>query len=101
MIARWGETEAVRRTVMKREMSAGLELLAAHNRLDCAYEQIVLDFTGAFDAGVVGKARENLARALKAAGGVDGVGVQPGQRRRAGCRIEGFFSSGRQTKKPG
>ena len=44
-------------------VTAGLELLAKHGRLDCAYEQIILDFPGEFDAGLIAKARENLARA--------------------------------------
>jgi hypothetical protein len=43
MIQRWGEKEAVRRTVATLTMSSGLELLAKYGRLDCAYEQIILD----------------------------------------------------------
>ena len=62
MIARWGEKEAVSRTVTKLTMSTGLELFAKYDRLDCAYEQIVLDFPGEYDAALVDKARENLAR---------------------------------------
>jgi len=38
-----GYREALIRTVRKKQ-SAGLELLAAHDRLDCSYEQIALDF---------------------------------------------------------
>jgi hypothetical protein len=34
MIDRWGEKEAVRRTVTNLDMSAGLELLAKYDRLD-------------------------------------------------------------------
>jgi hypothetical protein len=63
MVARWGEKEAVGRTVTKLAMSTGLELLLKYGRPDCAYEQIVLDFPGEYDAALVAKARENLARA--------------------------------------
>jgi hypothetical protein len=62
MIRRWGEKEAVRRTVANMHSSNGLELLAEHGRLDCAYEQIVLDFSTEFDPGLARKARANLAR---------------------------------------
>jgi hypothetical protein len=62
MIARWGEKEAVRRTVTNLKMSTGLELLAKYGRLDCAYEQIILDYPDEFDAAFIVKARENLAR---------------------------------------
>jgi hypothetical protein len=61
MIKRWGPKEAVRRTVVNMTMSAGLELLNRYGRLDCAYEQIILDFPGEFDAMVIAKARQNLA----------------------------------------
>jgi hypothetical protein len=40
----------------------GLELLAKYGRLDCAYEQIILDFPEEFDEALLKKARENLAR---------------------------------------
>jgi hypothetical protein len=46
-------------------MSTGLELLAKYGRLDCAYEQIILNFSGEFSTSVIGKARENLARLPK------------------------------------
>ena len=62
MIKDWGEKEAVRRTVTNLKMSNGLELLAKYGRLDCAYEQIILDFPDDFDAALIAKARENLAR---------------------------------------
>jgi hypothetical protein len=65
MIVRWGEKEAVRRTVTNLTMSTGLELLAKYDRLDCAYEQIILDFPDEFDATLIAKARENLARLPK------------------------------------
>jgi hypothetical protein len=66
MIKRWGEKEAVRRTVTNLTMSTGLELLAKYGRLDCAYEQIILDFPDEFDRALIAKARENLARLPKA-----------------------------------
>ena len=62
MIQRWGEKEAVRRTVTNMQRSTGLELFAKHDRLDCAYEQIILDFSAEFDPSVTAKARANLAR---------------------------------------
>jgi hypothetical protein len=62
MITRWGEKEAVRRTVTNLTMSTGLELLAKYGRLDCAYEQIILDFPYEFDAALIAKAQDNLAR---------------------------------------
>jgi hypothetical protein len=62
MIKDWGEKEAVRRTVTNMSMSSGLELLAKYGRLDCAYEQIILDFPEEFEPAVVAKARANLSR---------------------------------------
>ena len=62
MIKRWGEKEAVRRTVTNMTMSTGLELLAKYDRLDCAYEQIILDFPDEFEAVLIFKAQQNLAR---------------------------------------
>jgi hypothetical protein len=43
-------------------MSSGLELLAKYDRLDCAYERIVLDFPSEFETAVADKARANLSR---------------------------------------
>jgi hypothetical protein len=62
MIRRWGEKEAVRRTVANLDMSNGLDLLARHGRLDCAYEQIILDFPAEFEPELIAKAKANLAR---------------------------------------
>jgi hypothetical protein len=61
MIKRWGEKEAVRRTVTNLDMSNGLELLVMYGRIDCSYEQIILDFPHEFDAALRAKARTNLA----------------------------------------
>lgn len=62
MIQRWGEEEAVRRTVRNLDMSNGLDLLAKYGRLDCAYEQIILDFPDRFDSETKMKAQANLDR---------------------------------------
>jgi hypothetical protein len=62
MIKRWGEKEALRRTVTNLNMSTGLELLAKYGRLDCAYEQIILDFAHEFDQRLITKAKANLSR---------------------------------------
>jgi hypothetical protein len=62
MIAARGEIGAVRQTVMTHTTSSGLEELAAHGRLDCAFEQIILDFPEAFDEAAVAKAQANLGR---------------------------------------
>ena len=62
MIKRWGEKEALSRTVSNLSMSTGLEQLAKYSRLDCAYEQIILDFPHEFSDGLIAKARANLAR---------------------------------------
>jgi hypothetical protein len=44
------------------KMSNGLELLAKHGRLDCAYEQIIFDFPDEFEVKAIDKAHQNLAR---------------------------------------
>jgi len=62
MIKKWGEKTALMRTVTNLNMSAGLELLAEHGRLDCAYEQIILDFPYEFNDTLILKAKANLAR---------------------------------------
>jgi hypothetical protein len=61
MIKRWGEKEAVIRTVTNMDMSNGLELLARYGRLDCSYEQIILDFPHEFEESLQMKARANLS----------------------------------------
>jgi hypothetical protein len=67
MIKRWGEKEALRRTVANLNMSSGLELLDQYGRRDCAYEQIILDFPHEFDEALIAKAKANLARLPKLA----------------------------------
>lgn len=49
-IARHGTAEAVRRVVAKRD-SPGLRILVDNDRLDCAFEQIVIDFPAVFQDG--------------------------------------------------
>lgn len=66
MIKERGEIGAVRQTVMTHHTSQGLEDLAAQGRLDCAFEQIILDFPESFDQAAVTKARANLDRRTKA-----------------------------------
>ncbi len=68
MIKRWGEKEAVRRTVMTHDMSTGLEVLNQMKRLDCAFEQIILDFPEEYgnDPDLTTKAVANLARLTSA-----------------------------------
>jgi hypothetical protein len=61
MIKKWGEIEAVRRTVRNLSMSNGLELLAQYGRLDCAYEQIIIDHPTEFEPSLIAKAKKNLA----------------------------------------
>lgn len=62
MIKEHGEKEAVARTVRNMKTSPGLELLHEHGRLDCAYEQIILDFPDVFDdPALTAKARSNLS----------------------------------------
>jgi hypothetical protein len=62
MIKEYGSKEAVARTVRNMKTSPGLELLHKHGRLDCAYEQIVLDFPDIFDdPSLAEKAKANLA----------------------------------------
>jgi hypothetical protein len=66
MIAVHGPKEAVARTVRSMTTSPGLELLHEHGRLDCAYEQIVLDFSDVFDdPALAAKARANLANVTR------------------------------------
>ena len=64
MIKRWGEKEAVRRLVTTHDKSTGLDLLNKMERLDCAFEQIILDFASEYDNDpqLLAKARANLAR---------------------------------------
>ena len=49
-IARNGTAEAVRRVVAKKD-SPGLRILVENDRLDCAFEQIVIDFPSLFQEG--------------------------------------------------
>jgi hypothetical protein len=67
MIRKLGEKGAVIQTVVTQDSSTTLALLAKYDRLDCVYEQIILDFPQEFEPHVVEKARQNLARLETAA----------------------------------
>lgn len=59
---RHGPVEAIRRIIAKRD-SPGLRILADNNRLDCAFEQIALDFPDIFREGdTLAVAAETLKR---------------------------------------
>jgi hypothetical protein len=60
MITKWGEKEALRRSVRDANGSAALALLVKYDRPDCSFEQIVLDFADEFDTDTVEKARTSL-----------------------------------------
>jgi hypothetical protein len=64
MIEKWGEGETVRRLVTTHDKSTGLDLLDKIGRLDCAFEQIILDFANEYDNDpqLLAKAWANLAR---------------------------------------
>ena len=64
-IKRYGAKEAVIRTVRKGKVTEGLRLLKKYGRLDCAYEQIVLDFPTEFPEDVVEKATTLLAEVAR------------------------------------
>jgi hypothetical protein len=56
-----GPKGALIRTVRSGKKTAGLKLLATHNRLDCAYEQIAIDHADEMPEDVVEIARRTLA----------------------------------------
>lgn len=57
----YGEREALIRTIRRGKKTDGLKLLAQHDRLDCAYEQIALDHADELPEDVVKQARQTLA----------------------------------------
>ena len=68
-IKKHGPVEALRRIVAKKD-SPGLRVLADYNRLDCAFEQIVLDFPKIFEEGdTLSIAAETLLREQRAKAG--------------------------------
>ena len=62
-IKEYGAREALIRTMRRGRQTDGLKLLAEHERLDCAYEQIAIDHADEMPEDVVEKARELLTKA--------------------------------------
>ena len=60
-IRQYGPREALIRTIRRGKKTSGLDLLAAHNRLDCSYEQIAIDHANELPDDVVELARQTLA----------------------------------------
>lgn len=60
-IRRYGPREALIRTIRRGKQTEGLKMLAAHGRLDCAYEQIAIDYADEIPQDVVERARQLLA----------------------------------------
>ena len=60
-IRQYGPGEALIRTIRRGKKTDGLLLLAEYNRLDCAYEQIALDYAHEMPEDVVERARQILA----------------------------------------
>ena len=57
----YGPREALIRTIRRGKKTDGLKMLAEHDRLDCAYEQIAIDFAPEIPEDVVETARLTLA----------------------------------------
>ena len=60
-IEQYGPREALIRTIRRAKRTDGLKLLAAHDRLDCAYETIAVDFESELPEDVVKQARQTLS----------------------------------------
>jgi hypothetical protein len=60
MIKKLGEAETVRHIVASMTTSSGLATLVEFGRLDCSFEQLVIDFPSEFDAALSAKAEKNL-----------------------------------------
>jgi hypothetical protein len=60
-IRQYGPREALIRTIRRSKKTDGLKLLAEHDRLDCAYEQIAIDHAHEMPEDVVHRARKPLA----------------------------------------
>ena len=56
-----GPREALIRTIRRGKKTDGLVMLAEHERLDCAYEQIAIDYAPELPEDVVERARQTLA----------------------------------------
>jgi hypothetical protein len=55
-----GPREALIRTIRRGKKTEGLKLLAEHDRLDCAYEQIAIDYAHEMPEDVIERARQTL-----------------------------------------
>ena len=60
-IRQYGHREALIRTIRRGKKTDGLKMLAAHQRLDCAYEKIAIDHASEMPDDVVERARRLLA----------------------------------------
>jgi hypothetical protein len=60
-IRQYGPREALIRTIRRGKKTDGLKTLAEHERLDCAYEQIAIDYANEMPEDVVHRAQETLA----------------------------------------
>jgi hypothetical protein len=60
-IKQYGPREALIRTIRRGKKTDGLKTLAENDRLDCAYEQIAIDFATELPEDVVDRARKTLA----------------------------------------
>ncbi len=60
-IRKYGPREALIRTIRRGKKTEGLWTLAEHDRLDCAYEQIAIDFATEMPEDVVNRAKQILA----------------------------------------
>jgi hypothetical protein len=64
-ISRYGPPRGSIRTIRRGKQTAGLKLLAVHDRLDCAYEQIAIDYADEMPKDVVSRVRQLLAGAQR------------------------------------
>jgi hypothetical protein len=60
-IRQYGPRDALIRTIRRGKKTDGLKLLAANDRLDCAYEQIAIDHADEIPEDVVERARQTMA----------------------------------------
>src|SRR5262245_21701300 len=67
-IRQYGAREALIRTIRRGKKTDGLKLLAKHDRLDCAYEQIAIDHANELPEDVVERARQTLKEYLESSG---------------------------------
>ena len=59
-IREYGPREALIRTIRRGKKTDGLKTLAKHDRLDCAYEQIAIEYAHELPEDVVERARQTL-----------------------------------------